>query len=82
MNGKAMRILLLVALVSLLVGPAFAADDYIYTGVKKCKTCHKPAKIGGQYGIWLEPFAVLHINRRCTRRQKNQSKRNSLTCGL
>ena len=52
MNGKAMRILILVALVSLLAGPAFAADEFTYTGVKKCKTCHKPEKIGGQYGIW------------------------------
>ncbi len=50
---KLMRLLILVALVSLLAGPAFA-EDYTYTGVKKCKTCHKPAKIGGQYGIWLE----------------------------
>jgi hypothetical protein len=52
MNGKLVRILLLVALASLLAGQALAADDYIYTGLKKCKMCHKSAKIGGQFGVW------------------------------
>ncbi len=45
------RILLLAALAALLVGPSFAAD-YTYIGLKKCKMCHKPAKIGNQFGSW------------------------------
>ena len=52
MNGKLVRILLLVVLASLLAGQAFAADEYNYTGLKKCKMCHKPAKIGNQFGVW------------------------------
>ena len=30
------------------------AQDFNYIGVKKCATCHKPAKIGNQFGIWSE----------------------------
>ncbi len=38
-----------------LIGASFAAaDDYKYVGVKKCKTCHKKAASGNQYGKWLE----------------------------
>jgi hypothetical protein len=40
----------------LLGGGSALADGQLhkYVGVKKCKSCHKKAGIGNQYGVWLE----------------------------
>lgn len=32
----------------------YAADEHAYVGAAKCRTCHKKALIGNQYGYWLE----------------------------
>jgi hypothetical protein len=34
--------------------PAVADGEHEFVGHKKCKTCHKKAEIGDQYGVWLE----------------------------
>jgi hypothetical protein len=31
-----------------------AAEDHIFVGAKKCKSCHEKADIGNQYGTWLD----------------------------
>jgi hypothetical protein len=38
------------------LGPEAVAsgDTYTYMGVKKCKMCHKKAKTGDQYGLWMQ----------------------------
>jgi hypothetical protein len=48
------RILVAIALGFALIGGAGTASaaDHAYVGVKKCKSCHKKALIGDQYGEW------------------------------
>ncbi len=35
-------------------GAAAAKGEHEFAGHKKCKTCHKKAEIGNQFGAWLE----------------------------
>jgi hypothetical protein len=35
-------------------GAATANGKHEFAGHKKCKTCHKKAEIGNQFGVWLE----------------------------
>jgi len=35
-------------------GEAAAKGEHEFVGHKKCKTCHKKAEIGDQFGVWLE----------------------------
>ncbi len=44
----------LVAPVTSIGSEAKAETEFDYIGVKKCKMCHKPAKIGNQYKVWLD----------------------------
>jgi YD repeat-containing protein len=51
---KPFNAILLLSLLLLLPSISQAADDHKYAGAKKCKSCHKKAEIGNQYGSWLE----------------------------
>lgn len=45
---------LLVALALVFASAASSAQEHKYVGVKKCRSCHKKAAIGNQYGVWEE----------------------------
>ncbi len=47
------RVLILIILFSG-AGLVRAQDSHKYIGAKKCKTCHKKAKIGEQFKVWQE----------------------------
>jgi hypothetical protein len=46
------RFSLMTIALTLLLSFSLQAGDFKYVGVKKCKTCHKPKKIGAQYKVW------------------------------
>jgi len=45
---------LTILFLAILVLQSYAQDTHKYIGANKCKTCHKKAKDGEQFKIWLE----------------------------
>jgi hypothetical protein len=47
-----LRLALPVLLVLAFAAAASSAQEHKYVGVKKCRSCHKKAAIGNQFGVW------------------------------
>lgn len=54
MKGKALLVVLGIVLLSTYLAATSLAQEHSYVGVDRCKICHRGAKKGRQYEIWLE----------------------------